>query len=624
MIESVSLLPGGLLVSKLNPDITVHVTVLPPESPLADRVRQAAEGYGLCWADPGSLSSDRGAPRIWLLDRSADPQAALPRGPGGPDPAGEAILVAAEPDPDFFDSIAPDQVEQRLPYALVHLARQAQLRHQVRQEEEAVTILNEIGHALSAIPDRTALLHAVLFQTRRVVKADGGSLYLVRDDDHLVFGAAQNDTVDFEEVAASIPIDDSSLAGYVANHGVVQVIEDAYDLPPDAPYSFNTEFDRRCGYCTRTMLTVPMRDRQGRIIAVVSLINRKARFGVPMASFEEAEPFNRRDVALVRSIAAQAAVALENHRLYDDIRRLFDGFVDAAMSGIEVRDPATGGHSHRVAALTVALARAVNDSKLPAFAGQHFTPDDLIELHYAALLHDFGKVGVREEVLLKAEKLFPWELEEIEARLRLYSSQLRARQTFRALRPLIAARRLAEITAVVAAIHRLNRPGARLEGADAEAVRTAAGWRLEDDGSPVLRPRDLERLAMAKGSLSAGEREEINAHVEHTSQFLERIPWTSWLQNVPALALGHHERLDGSGYPRGLTAEQIPSGSKIMAICDVFDALTAGDRPYRSAMGLDRGLHILQLEARAGKLDPDMVQLFVERRVWEGITPTSE
>jgi HD-GYP domain-containing protein (c-di-GMP phosphodiesterase class II) len=610
-------------VPKLNPDIAVHVAVVPEGSPYAARARQVAEGYGLCWVGPASTPGEQGMPRVWLLDRSADPSAALPRGPAAPDPATEAILIAAEPDPGFFDSIAPERVEERLPYALVHLARQAQLRHQVRQEEETVTILNEIGHALSAIPDRVSLLHAVLFQTRRVVKADGGSLYLVRDDDHLVFGAAQNDTVDFEQVTTPIPIDDTSLAGYVANHGVVQVIDDAYDLPPGAPYAFNTEFDQRCGYCTRTMLTVPMRDRHGRIIAVVSLINRKPRFGVPMASFDEVEPFSRRDVALVRSIAAQAAVALENHRLYDDIRRLFDGFVDAAMSGIEVRDPATGGHSHRVAALCVALARAVNDSKLPAFAGQHFTPDDLTELHYAALLHDFGKVGVREEVLLKAEKLFPWELEEIEARLRLYSAQVRAHRAFQSLAPPEATRQLAAISAVIAAVHRLNRPGTRLDGPDAEAVRQAATWLLEDDGSPVLRPRDLERLAMSKGSLSAGEREEINSHVEHTRAFLERIPWTSWLQNVPALALGHHERLDGSGYPGGLRADQIPAGARIMAVCDVFDALTAGDRPYRSAMSIERGLRILQLEARAGKLDPDMVQLFVERSVWEGITPAS-
>ena len=609
---------------ELNPDIAVFVAVAPEGAPLGERVRAIAEHQGLCWIPTAQAETAHATPLLWVLDRSEDPDALLHAGPAGAGRAAEAIALTRRPDPTFFDCVAPAELEQRLPAALAHLARTAQLRHQVRQEEEAVTILNEIGHALSAIPERDALLHAVLFQTRRVVKADGGSLYLVTEDGRLEFGAAQNDTVDFEVASTSLPIDDSSAAGYVARHGVVQVIDDAYRLPADTPYSFNTGFDARSGYCTRTMLTVPMRDRQGRIIAVVSLINRKQRFGVPLTSFDEVEPFGRRDLALVRSIAAQAAVALENHRLYEDIRRLFDGFVDAAMSGIEARDPATGGHSLRVARLTVALARAVSDSKLPAFFAVHFTPDQITALHYAALLHDFGKVGVREEVLLKAEKLFPWELEILEARLRLHASQVLARCARRGLGPEETGDALDEVKGALAALRRTNRPGARIEGSDTAILKRASEWLLDDDGSPVLRPQDMDRLAMSKGSLSAGERDEINAHVDHTRAFLERIPWTTRLQDVPALALSHHEREDGSGYPEGLRGEAIPRGAKIMAICDVFDALTAGDRPYRSAMSIERGLQILLLEARAGKLDPDLVQFFIDQRIWEHTTAVAE
>ncbi len=602
----------------LNPDISVYVTLAPADSALRDQVRQLVEAAGLCWVPWTPKVEALGAPLVWIVDRSTDPEAALPRLAGSPVSPADAVLVTPTSDPSFFDCVSPAELAQRLPYALGTLARQAQLSHQVRQEEEAVTILNEIGLALSAIPERDALLHAVLFQTRRVVKADGGSLYLVTDDGSLQFGAAQNDTVDFELVANTIPIDDRSLAGYVAAHGVVQVIDDAYVLPPDAPYGFNTEFDQRSGYCTRTMLTVPMRDRQGRVIAVVSLINRKPQFGVPLSSFDDVEQFSRRDVALVRSIAAQAAVALENHRLYEDIRRLFDGFVEAAVTGIEARDPATGGHSHRVAALTVALAEAANASKAPAFAGVHFTTEDLTELHYAALLHDFGKVGVREEVLLKAEKLFPWELDILESRFRHYATQVRYTEPD----PARLTERLDEIKATVAALRQLNRPGARVEGSNGALIeRAASEWRLQDDGTPVVRARDLERLSMLKGSLSADEREEINAHVDHTRQFLERIPWTPNLQGITDLAVGHHERMDGSGYPLGLVDEQIPMGAKLMAICDVFDALTAGDRPYRSAMSVERGLWILQLEAKAGKLFPAGVQLFIDERVWAAVTP---
>ncbi len=604
----------------LNPDIAVYVSVTPAGTALRGELEQLTEASGLTFLPEGLDPAGLGAPVIHILDRSADPTAALPRGTGPLPQPGDAILVSSQPDPAFFDTVAAEALALRLPFVLGTLARQAQLAHQVRQEEEAVTILNEIGHALSAIPDRDALLHAVLFQTRRVVKADGGSLYLVTEDGRLAFGAAQNDTVDFELVANTMPIDDRSLAGYVASRGIVQVIDDAYCLPEDAPYSFNTGFDQRSGYCTRTMLTVPMRDRQGRVIAVVSLINRKPQFGVPLGSFDDVETFSRRDVALVRSIAAQAAVALENHRLYEDIRRLFDGFVEAAVTGIEARDPATGGHSHRVAGLTVALARAVNHSKLPAFAGVHFTQEDLVELHYAALLHDFGKVGVREEVLLKAEKLYPWELDVLEGRFRLYAMQVR----MSAGDMLKAEPQLEEIKATVAALRRLNRPGSRMEGRDGELIRQAArDWVLADDHSPVVQPRDLERLSMLKGSLSDDERQEINAHVEHTRQFLQRIPWTPNLQGIPSLAVAHHERVDGSGYPLGLEGDAIPMGAKLMAICDVFDALTAGDRPYRSAMSIERGLWILQLEAKAGKLCPDAVQLFIDESIWSGITPGS-
>ncbi len=605
-------------MAALNPDIAVLVAVAPQGSPLRDQLAELVEAAGLGLLPEDARVEGHAAPLLWVLDRSVDPAASLPSTRGNPVANGDVIEIAESPDPAFFDSVHPQQVERRLPLALGNLARQVQLAHQVRQEEEAVTILNEIGHALSAIPDRDALLHAVLFQTRRVVKADGGSLYLVTDDGQLYFGAAQNDTVDFELVANTMPIDDSSLAGYVASHGVVQVIDDAYDLPPDAPYGFNTEFDQRSGYCTRTMLTVPMRDRQGRVIAVVSLINRKPQFGVPLGSFDDVEQFSRRDVALVRSIAAQAAVALENHRLYEDIRRLFDGFVEAAVTGIEARDPATGGHSHRVAALTVALARAVNASKAPAFTGVHFTQEDLTELHYAALLHDFGKVGVREEVLLKAEKLYPWELDILEGRFRLYAMQLRLQLGDDEQ----LSEQLQQVKAGVSALRRMNRPGARMEGPDAAMLqRAATEWILIDDNTPVVLPRDLERLSMRKGSLSDDERQEINAHVEHTRQFLDHIPWTPNLQGIPELAVAHHERLDGSGYPVGLSDEQIPMGAKLMAVCDVFDALTAGDRPYRSAMSIERGLWILQLEAKDGKLSPDAVQLFIDEAIWRGITP---
>jgi len=574
--------------------------------------------------EPEEVRHSASDPLLWLLDHRCDPQAQAPLIPGIPQHAGDSIIIADQSDQVCFDVIPPQGLESHLPRSLHNLARLARLRLQRRQEEETVTILNEIGHALAAIPDRDTLMHAVLFQARRVVRADAGSLYLVSEGQRLEFGAAQNDTIDFESVAAPLPIDDSSLAGYVANRGVVQLIHDAYNLSPGAPYTFNTEFDRLSGYCTRTMLSVPMRDRQGRVIAVVSLINRKPTVGEPIKDFDEVERFTDRDVALVRSIAAQAAVALENHRLYEDIRQLFDGFVNAAVGGIEARDPATGGHSHRVARLTVALAQAAHRDTSPPYRDIRFTPEALKELHYAALLHDFGKVGVREEVLLKAEKLYPSEMETIEGRFRQFAAQIIAEHRQAPDREELRGR-LDHIKSGLGLVRILNRPGSWMDQQSESRLRQIAEeWTLADTGEPLLQPFEVARLSMARGSLSQDERQEINAHVEHTYRFLKRIPWTPGLQRVPELALAHHERLDGSGYPFGLRAERIPYGSRLMAICDVFDAVTAGDRPYRSAMTLEKGLWILQQDAKAGKLDKDAVKLFVERRIWESVTADDE
>ena len=214
-----------------------------------------------------------------------------------------------------------------------------------------------------------------------------------------------------------------SIAGWVALRGLPLNIDDVRRLDPAVPYRPNLSFDEMTGYVTRSVLVVPLKDRNGRVIGALALINRKPVPGVALASFEKVLSFTDRHVALARSIAAQAAVALENHRLYQDIQALFQGFVEAAVTAIEARDSTTGGHSHRVAELTTLLAREVHDSDEPAFAAIQFSGQELTELHYASMLHDFGKVGVREEVLLKATKLYPWEIAEVEMRFRLAALQ---------------------------------------------------------------------------------------------------------------------------------------------------------------------------------------------------------
>jgi HD-GYP domain-containing protein (c-di-GMP phosphodiesterase class II) len=364
-------------------------------------------------------------------------------------------------------------------------------------------------------------------------------------------------------------------------------------------------------------------DRDGRVIGVLLFVNHKQAPGIPLASFERVTAFSERHLALARSVASQAAVALENYRLYREITTLFDGFVEAAVTAIEARDPSTGGHSHRVAQLTEMMAREVSESNEAAFANVTFTQRELTEIHYAAILHDFGKVGVREEVLLKAARLYPWELAQIEQRFRVAALQAQLEAIRENTGGSMLPGRMGQLADDLTLVRRLNRLG-RVGDPETVAIKQVADrWRLSE-AEPVLHPREVRRLCIPIGTLDPEERLEIERHVEHTYRFLRVIPWTRELRNVPTLAYAHHEKLDGSGYPRRLKGEAIPYGARLMAIADIFDALTAGDRPYKGAMSPEKSMQILRAEAAAGKLMTDAVELLAAKRLWLNVTEPNQ
>ncbi|MFZ5480910.1 MAG: HD domain-containing phosphohydrolase [Myxococcota bacterium] len=588
----------------------IEIAVFPDGSEHAPAVRNAAKLAGASFVRADLASGSDIASRLTVVDLTR----VLAAGRLGP----RVIAISHDRTLDAYDVVHPDEVDTRLPRAVRNLVETEVLRARVEQERASIEVLNQIGYALSAHTDLDELLGQLLTQARRLLSADGGSVYLVRDG-QLAFAAAQNDTVRFQASRQKLPVDETSLAGYVACHAVPLQIADVRRLPPDVPYRPNLTFDEQTGYRTKSMVVVPMVDRDEQVIGVLTLINRKPTAGVPLASFERILPFTDRHVAIARSIAGQAAVALENHRLYADIERLFHGFVAAAVTAIEARDPSTGGHSHRVAALTTLLAREITTSEEEHFRDVRFSGQELTELHYAAMLHDFGKVGVREEVLLKGAKLFPWELEHVEMRFRLAALQALLESVRHELAEHHLAKRLATLDADLKLVRQLNRPTAQVTHVDVERVQAIAErWRLQDlGGEPVLRQREIARLCIPRGSLDPDERAEIERHVEHTYRFLQVIPWTRDLSRVPELAYAHHEKLDGTGYPRRLGDRQIPYGAKLMAIADIFDALTAGDRPYKDGMTPDQALRILRDEAERGKILAPAVELFAERRLWE-------
>ena len=532
------------------------------------------------------------------------------------------IAISPRNDLDCYDIVRPDEVDLRMERALRNLVEIERLQSLVREERETVQILNEIGFALSAMTDTNDLLQRILTHARRALRADGGSIYLL-EDGALRFGAAQNDTVDFQPTRDTLPIHDTSLAGFVANRGQLLKLDDIDRIPNSAPYKPNYTNDRRLGYRTRSALLVPMLDRDSAVIGVLALYNRKTIPGIPLASFDRVLPFTERDADLARSIASQAAVAMENHRLYSDIRNLFHGFVTAAVTVIEARDPSTAGHSHRVAELTTRLARAVSDSSEKDFLGLRFSNQELEELSYASLLHDFGKVGVPERVLLKAEKLYPWELERIEGRFKLAAMQSRLECLRQEFNEGGLEDKLFRLDDDLLHIKRMNRPGFRFRDMDMEELMAIADrWYIDALKQPVLTTVDIQRLCIPRGSLDEEERKAIELHVVHTYNFLKVIPWTRHLRKVPDLAHAHHEKLDGTGYPRGLEDEHIPYGAKLMTIADIFDALTAGDRPYKSSLSIERARSILLDEARANRIDGSAVDLFFARRLYAGVITT--
>ena len=521
----------------------------------------------------------------------------------------------------------------------------ARIRAESAQRGNEVTELTDIGVKLSTERNYNTLLELILTQARRITQSDAGSLYVVETDErggrHLRFKLAQNQSrPDIPLVEFTIPIDHSSLAGYAAAEGEPLVIDDVYMLPPDVEYSFNRSIDQRYGYRTRSVLSIPMTSHKGEVLGVLQLINRKrnaeAILSSPAEAEREAMAYSPHTVKLVKSLAGQAGVAIENSTLYESIERLFDGFVKASVTAIESRDPATSGHSMRVATMTVGLAKAIDAAGDGAYRHIRFSPEQIREIRYAGLLHDFGKVGVREQVLVKAKKLYPADLTLIRQRHAfLHRTAQWAYEKSRAdflerhgkegydpfLREI--QRKFEEERAIldrfVATVLESNEPTVLAEGNFAAlqefAERTYDS--LDATVMPWLNDDEVRYLSIRKGSLDDAERSEIESHVTHTYGFLRNIPWTKELQGIPDIAHGHHEKLNGTGYPRRVSGDQIPIQARMMTISDIFDALTASDRPYKRALPIAKAIDIIADEVTRGQLDGELFKVFVEAKAFE-------
>jgi HD-GYP domain-containing protein (c-di-GMP phosphodiesterase class II) len=529
----------------------------------------------------------------------------------------------------------------------------------VNERTQLLEKLLSIGTALSSSRDLSELLNLILSKSREITCSDAGSVYLVDKNEpmsKLLFKAAQNDSIpniSFKEFA--VPLTPRSLAGYVALTGKSLNIPDAYELLPHLPYKLDRSFDRDFSYRTRSVLVLPMQDQEGEIIGVLQLINRK------IAPDEKVNPDNVTQITqsytdweerIVRSLASQAAISIERNNLQESIENLFEGFVKASVQAIESRDPTTSGHSERVAALTVRLAEEVNSIKKGSLRLMRFDQRQLQEIRYASLLHDFGKIGVPEAILNKRQKLYPEQLEVIRQRFIVAQRTAEMECAQKKFRYLVEhpshlhndkdhdcphCRNLTQCeTDLQVVIEQLKEYRHLVEEFnEPEAVETKKFEALSEeifikvtnlsqytyldlDGKLqyIVTPQEMEQLMLPRGNLTTAERLAIESHVSHSYEFLKKIPWTKHLEDIPIIAYGHHEKLDGTGYPLGLTQEKIPVQTQMMTIADIYDALTATDRPYKRPLSVDIVMKILKEEADKNKINQDMVDLFEQRQVF--------
>jgi HD-GYP domain-containing protein (c-di-GMP phosphodiesterase class II) len=491
--------------------------------------------------------------------------------------------------------------------------------------------LNEIGMALMLEHDREALYRKIVDAGKRFTESDAGVLFVMKSDEDsapsLRVVYADIDSLPQIQPTVDIAVDNNSAIGHAAMVGRPMVIPNVHRLPIDAGFTRTSDLEEHYGFYLRSMLIVPMLDRQERVVGVLVFANRKSDASVQIKNADDADryvlTYTGREVRLARSLASQAAVSIENAKLYARIEKILESFVTASVTAIDQRDPTTAGHSIRVATLTTDLAKALERADRGTYRHTRFSRQQMRELRFAGLLHDFGKITVSEDVLLKAKKLPPLLWERINDRFDLIhrTIELEHCQSHGSLNGNGLAKELEELERMRKIVQAANEPTVESTSAPAELRALARRTFRRPDGgmAPYLASDELHFLRLAHGTLDEHERAEIQSHVEETHRFLARIPWTDDLSNLVTYAWGHHEKLDGSGYPRRLTAPEIPLQTRMMTIADIFDALTESDRPYKLAVTSDKAIDILKAEAKTGRLDAELVDILVESHAYRRI-----
>jgi len=501
--------------------------------------------------------------------------------------------------------------------------------------------LNDIGIALSQQRDLNSLLEAILVAAKRITNADAGTLYLHEPEQQVLrFEILRNDTLKTAMGGTSgVPISFYPIRLYdengIPNHAMVVShaalsgetvnIPDAY-MAHGFDFSGTKKFDAKTNYRSRSFLTVPMRNHEDEVIGVLQLINAQDR------ESGEIVQFSADDQQLLESLSSQAAIALTNRRLIKQLEELFEAFIQLINTAIDDKSPYTGGHCARVPALTMMLAEAVNRTEHGPLRDFVMSDQDRQELKIAGLLHDCGKITTPVHVVDKATKLHTlfdrihlldtrFEVLKRDAEITMLREVAgasmdvhladKARRNY--------AERIAQIDQDREFLQRCNIGSEAMSGEEQQRVRQIATYQWRDAGGKMcnfLSEEEVENLTIRSGTLTVAEREIINHHIDVTIKMLESLPWPKHLKNVPEYAGGHHERMDGKGYPRGLTREQMSIQARVMGIADIFEALTAKDRPYKKGKTLTESLTILGKFKLGGHVDPDLFDIFIREKVY--------
>lgn len=537
-----------------------------------------------------------------------------------------------------FDNLSKDKRLNKLLKSVI-----IEVKHYAEDQIKHINQLTSIGLALSAEKNISKLLEIIVDESRELSNADGGTLYIVDDDKkHLRFEIMQNDTMKTRMGGTSgveislpkVPLyingkpNHSNVSSYTALTGKPVNIPDVYEAE-GFDFTGPRKYDATTGYLSKSMLVIPMKNHENNIIGVLQLLNAKD------PETGDVVAFSTEYVDLIGCLASQAAVALTNTQLIQDLRNLLYAFIKSIATAIDEKSPYTGGHINRVVSLTMMLAETINNTNKGMFKNVNFNENEMEELKLAAWMHDVGKITTPEYVMDKSKKLETIfnRISLIETRFQVIAKSIENKYLSRKVELMQNGKKngskIKQLDNELAGnikllqeeldfIKKCNNPGEFLSDDKIEKIKEIANktYSFNNMDYQYLTEDEIKNLCIQKGSLTEEERKIIENHATMTLKMLKELPFPQKLANVPEYAAGHHEKLDGSGYPRGLTKKELSVQSRIMAVADIFEALTAKDRPYKKPMKLSQAVKIMGFMKKERHIDPDIYDLFMESRLF--------